>query len=194
LNTVALDVEHVYPRWGWFLLLGILLILVGAAAFFLVPAATIGAVILLGWLVIVSGILETIHVFQIQRWSGVFLHLIGAVLGVLIGFLIVTHPLAGALSSTLLFAAFLCVTGLGLSLLQVCDSRIGGGRSLMASSLCSWKSYCGFNCRGQAFGSLDSGSGSLFFFAAGPTLWPRSLYAKCTLEFVNRTKTPLISE
>jgi uncharacterized membrane protein HdeD (DUF308 family) len=72
MKTIALDVERVYPKWGWFLLLGILLILVGAAAFFLVPAATIGTVIVLGWLVIVSVIVEAIHVFHVHRWSEVF--------------------------------------------------------------------------------------------------------------------------
>jgi len=48
----------------------------------------------------------------VHRWGGMFLHLAGGVLGVLIGLLIVTHPVAGALAWTLLFASFFTVVGL----------------------------------------------------------------------------------
>src|SRR5215469_12669303 len=44
--------------------------------------------------------------------AGLFLHLIGGLLGLLIGLLVVTHPVAGALAWTLLFASFLAVMGL----------------------------------------------------------------------------------
>jgi uncharacterized membrane protein HdeD (DUF308 family) len=41
-----------------------------------------------------------------------FLHLIGGILGVLIGLLVITHPVAGALAWTLLFASFFTVVGI----------------------------------------------------------------------------------
>lgn len=44
--------------------------------------------------------------------GGTFLHLVAGILGVLIGLLIVTHPVAGALAWTLLFAAFFTVMGI----------------------------------------------------------------------------------
>jgi uncharacterized membrane protein HdeD (DUF308 family) len=44
--------------------------------------------------------------------GGLFLHLIGSVLGVLIGFFVVTQPVAGALAWTMLFVSFLTVIGL----------------------------------------------------------------------------------
>jgi uncharacterized membrane protein HdeD (DUF308 family) len=47
-----------------------------------------------------------------RRWAGVFLHLVGGVLGVLVGLLVVTHPVAGALAWTLLFASFFTVIGI----------------------------------------------------------------------------------
>lgn len=112
LTALELDSERVSPRRGFALAFGILVILLGIAAFFVAPAATVGTVFVLGWLMIISGIIEDIHAFYLRRWSGVFPHLIASVLGVLIGLLIVTHPLAGALTLTLLFAAFLCIVGL----------------------------------------------------------------------------------
>src|SRR2546430_17183318 len=64
------------------------------------------------WILALSGILEAVHGFQVRSSHSLFLHLIGGILGVLIGLLIVTHPVAGALAWTLLFASFFTVIGI----------------------------------------------------------------------------------
>ncbi len=112
--TAALitDVEKLRHRWGWFLALGIVLVILGIVAFVLVPAATLATVLVLGWVLVFSGIIEGIHAFRVRGWGGVTLHLIAGILGVLVGLLIVTHPVAGALVWTLLFASFFTVFGL----------------------------------------------------------------------------------
>ena len=112
--TVApfVELEKLRHRWGWFLALGIVLILLGIAALAYVPAATLGSVFALGWLMIFSGIVEGIYAFHVRGWRGVSLHLLGAVLGVVLGLIVVTHPVAGALAFTLVIAAFLTVIGL----------------------------------------------------------------------------------
>jgi uncharacterized membrane protein HdeD (DUF308 family) len=92
--------------------LGILMVILGTIALIIMPAATIGTVLVLGWLLVVSGIIEAIHAFRVRRWGGIFLHLVGGILGVLVGLLIVTHPVAGALAWTLLFSSFFTVIGL----------------------------------------------------------------------------------
>jgi uncharacterized membrane protein HdeD (DUF308 family) len=84
----------------------------GTIALLIVPAATIGTALVLGWLLLFSGILEMVHAIRVRRWGGFFLHVIGGVLGLLIGLLVVTHPVSGALAWTLLFASFLTVIGL----------------------------------------------------------------------------------
>src|SRR5216683_6367856 len=84
------DIRH---TWGWLLALGICMILLGAVALAITPAATIGTVIVLGWLLVISGIFEAVHGFQARRSHSMFLHLIGGVLGVLVGLLVVPIPL-----------------------------------------------------------------------------------------------------
>jgi uncharacterized membrane protein HdeD (DUF308 family) len=111
-DLLVFNLEHMRRRWAWLLALGILMVLLGAVAFVLTPAATIGTVLVLGWLLVVSGVIEAIHAFRVRRWGGMFLHLIGGVLGILIGLLVVTHPVVGALAWTLLFASFFTVIGL----------------------------------------------------------------------------------
>jgi uncharacterized membrane protein HdeD (DUF308 family) len=47
----------------------------------------------------------------VRGWRGASLHLLAGILGILIGLLIVTHPVAGAMAWTLLFASFFTVIG-----------------------------------------------------------------------------------
>lgn len=110
-TLLSYDFEKLHHRWGWLLTLGIVMVILGTIALFLVPAATIGSVLVLGWLMVISGVIEAIHAFRVRNWGGLFLHLIGGVLGILIGLLVVTHPVAGALVWTLLFASFFTVIG-----------------------------------------------------------------------------------
>lgn len=111
LSSTFDGVENLHLRWGWLLALGIVMIVLGTIAMFITPAATLGTVLVLGWLLIVSGVAESISAFQGRGWGGFFLHLIGGVLGVLIGLLVITHPVAGALAWTLLFSSFFTVIG-----------------------------------------------------------------------------------
>jgi len=110
-DGLLLEVDNVRHRWGWLLVLGISMVVLGTIALFIAPAATLGTVLVLGWLLVVSGVVETIQSFRVRKWGGIFLHLIGGILGVLVGLLIVTHPVAGALAWTLLFASFFSVIG-----------------------------------------------------------------------------------
>lgn len=111
-TLMALGLEDLRHKWGWFLALGIAQIVLGVIALGMIPIATLATVMVLGWLMVLSGLVEAVHGFQVRGWSGMFLHLAGGVLGVLIGLLIVTHPVAGALAWTLLFASFFTVIGL----------------------------------------------------------------------------------
>jgi uncharacterized membrane protein HdeD (DUF308 family) len=111
-TRIPVHFDHLGHRWGWFLVLGILLIVLGIIALVFTPAATLASALILGWLMFFSGIVEAIHAFHARGWGGVLLHVAGAALGILVGLLVVTDPLAGALAFTLLFASFFTVIGL----------------------------------------------------------------------------------
>ena len=111
-NPLSLEFERFHHRWAWYLALGFVLVILGVIALFLTPAATLATVLVLGWLLVISGIIECVHAFQMRRWGGVFLHLVGGILGVVVGLLVVMHPVAGALAWTLLFASFFAVIGI----------------------------------------------------------------------------------
>jgi uncharacterized membrane protein HdeD (DUF308 family) len=110
-NVLSLTADEIRHKWGWLLVLGLSMVILGTIALFITPAATFGTVLVLGWLLVVSGVVEAIQSFRVRKWGGIFLHLIGGVLGVLVGLLVVTHPVAGALAFTLLFASFFTIIG-----------------------------------------------------------------------------------
>jgi uncharacterized membrane protein HdeD (DUF308 family) len=104
--------DNLRHRWGWLLVLGLLMAVLGTIALVITPAATLGTVLALGWLLAISGVFEIIQAFRVRRWGGFFLHLLGGLLGIFVGLLIVTHPVAGALGYTLLLASFFTVIGI----------------------------------------------------------------------------------
>jgi uncharacterized membrane protein HdeD (DUF308 family) len=110
-TMLLMDVENLRHKWGWLLTLGIVMILLGTFALIVTPAATLASVLILSWILVFSGVAETIYAFRIHKWGGLFLHLIVGLLGIFVGLVAVTHPVAGALVWTLLFASFLTVIG-----------------------------------------------------------------------------------
>jgi uncharacterized membrane protein HdeD (DUF308 family) len=97
--------------WGWFLAMGIALIILGVIALTFSILATVATVMVIGWLLAISGIVQAVHAFGRRPWSGLFLDLFSGVLSFVVGLVLVFRPLAGAEALTLLIAVFLFVSG-----------------------------------------------------------------------------------
>jgi len=68
-NAALIGFEQVRVRWGWFLAIGIILIVIGVIALAFVLAVTLVRVLVLGWLLFTRGVLEGI--LRILRpWLG----------------------------------------------------------------------------------------------------------------------------
>ena len=114
--------ERVRERWGWFLALGIALILCGIIALGDTFIATIFSVGLIGWLLIFSAIFHAIHWFR-GREARHYLDLFGFIINFVIGLILVLDPAVGALTLTLVLAAFFMVVG-GMHLFTAVSSEI----------------------------------------------------------------------
>lgn len=106
------EIEDVRKNWGWFLALGVLLVILGVSVISSSVYATVFSVMLFGVFLLVSGIVQIIQAFLARKWSGLFLTLLLGLLYVIIGFLCVTKPAAMAVSLTLWIAVFFFVAGL----------------------------------------------------------------------------------
>jgi uncharacterized membrane protein HdeD (DUF308 family) len=98
-------------NWFWFVLLGIALVVLGTVALSAVVIASLAAAVILGSLILVGGVAETLGAFWCRGWSGFFLHLLSGVLAIVIGILFLRAPVAELLALTLLVACYLMVGG-----------------------------------------------------------------------------------
>lgn len=111
-NPLAAGIDEIRSSWGWFLALGIVLMIFGAICVVGNITATFATVLVFGWLLLLSGIVALVHAFRVRTWSGFFLYLLSAVLRGFTGYLLLRYPVAGAVSLTLILASFFIVGGL----------------------------------------------------------------------------------
>jgi uncharacterized membrane protein HdeD (DUF308 family) len=113
INSVPLfGLEELRRRWGWYLVLGILLIVLGTTALGSSVLMTLATMVFVGWLMIGGGVVEAVQAFTCKGWSGFFLDLLTGILYVVVGFMIVANPGATAVALTLLIAMFLITGGI----------------------------------------------------------------------------------
>src|SRR6476620_6996692 len=111
-QLVQASLKSLHDNWKWVVASGIVFVLFGAIALgysVLVPLASVAVV---GWLLLFGGIFQAVHAFKTARWSGVLLELLVSIVYVVIGILMVLNPAVGAVSLTLLIAAFFLVGGI----------------------------------------------------------------------------------
>ena len=97
---------------GWFLVLGILLLLVGTLAIIYDVTATLVSVFVFGSLLVFMGAFEALTSLWQPKWSGLFLQLTVGVLAVVVGFHFFASPASSALIMTFLVAMYLMVIGI----------------------------------------------------------------------------------
>lgn len=106
-------INRVRENRGWFLALGILLVVLGVVAIGETFILTVFSMKFLGWLMIFGGAAGAIHAFAMERgWGGFFLDLLTGLLYLVGGILILGNPAASALTLTLLIAMMLIFDGL----------------------------------------------------------------------------------
>jgi uncharacterized membrane protein HdeD (DUF308 family) len=96
--------EAVREKWGWFLALGIVLVLCGILAIMLPVISTLAATRLIGIIIAVAGAFHIGHSFQAKAWSGFFLDLLIGLIQLIGGLLIWLNPFAGAFAITIVIA------------------------------------------------------------------------------------------
>jgi uncharacterized membrane protein HdeD (DUF308 family) len=121
--------ELMYLRgcWGWFLALGIALILLGCAAISaqFVVTATLTVIILFGSFLIASGVVQIVNAVLARRWRPFFVYLLGGILHLVVGTLMIERPGRAAEVLTLILAVAFLVGG-ACRILYVLFERVTG--------------------------------------------------------------------
>jgi|ERR1700683_241563 len=111
-NAFVTGIEDLRGSWIWFLITGILLMLVGFVCIIGDVTATFATVLVFGWVLLISGVFALVHAIRTMTWNGFMFYLLIALFRGFTGYLLIKYPLAGAVSLTLLLASFFVVTGL----------------------------------------------------------------------------------
>ena len=111
-DIFAAGLDQVRRSWGWFLVFGILLTVLGVVCVGKAQTATIFSILVLGWILAISGVLWFVNAFRAFSWHGFFLFLLNAIIRGVTGYLLLRHPDAGAAGVTMLLASLFIVAGL----------------------------------------------------------------------------------
>jgi uncharacterized membrane protein HdeD (DUF308 family) len=103
--------NSLHAHWRLFLAEGIILFILGILAIVVPPIATIAVEVLIGWLLLMSGIVGLISTFRTRGAPGFGWSLLSAVIGTVAGIVLLAWPLSGALSLTLILTVFLVLEG-----------------------------------------------------------------------------------
>ena len=120
-SLFAAGIEEVRKSWGWFLVSGVVLMVLGAVCIVKAQTATTFSILVLGWVLAISGVVWLVNAFQAWTWGGFFVYLLNAIIRGVTGYLLIRHPDAGAEGVTMVLAVLFIVGGL---------FRIGGASAI----------------------------------------------------------------
>ncbi len=96
----------------WYLIQGVLLVVAGVLAIIYPVLSSVAVILMLGWLLIFSGILQGVGLFYARHVPHFWLQLVSVFLAVLIGFLFLRDPAQGLVTVTLLLVVFFMIEGI----------------------------------------------------------------------------------
>jgi len=103
---------EVHKYYGWFLSIGIVMILLGMVAVGAATFTTLLSMTIFASLLIVAGIVQSINAFRMYRGQSFFANLLIALFYLVVGLLMLFHPAVAAITVTLMLGAFYIVSGL----------------------------------------------------------------------------------
>ncbi len=113
-NPLHAEFRHLKSNWWCLLLLGVFLVVCGTLAVLfpiLTNVAAMAAMIVLGVVLTVSGIVTIVTAFWLGKWSGLLIQLLVGILYVVVGMQIADAPVKAGLVMAVFVAGFFIVAG-----------------------------------------------------------------------------------
>ena len=115
-DAIRGSIGELRSKWGWFVGLGIVMLIVGVIALGNLLAATVASVYFVGFMMLIAGGFEIAQSFGVKSWGGFFWWLLGGLLYAVAGIVAFTNPLLASAVLTLILAASLIASGLAAHL------------------------------------------------------------------------------
>lgn len=110
-NTLDAATKEIRGKWGLFVALGVALLLLGGIALGNLLIATVASVYYIGAMMLIGGVVQIIHSFQVKEWGNFFVWVLSGAFYALAGMLAFSDPLLASSAFTLVLAISLIVAG-----------------------------------------------------------------------------------
>jgi len=103
---------YLQMHWRLFLAEGVFFIFLGLCAILVPQFFTVAIVVFLGWILLFGGIVHVSRAFVFDNMPGFGWWMFMGILQVIVGYLFITKPVAGALTLTMLMTVFFALEGI----------------------------------------------------------------------------------
>jgi uncharacterized membrane protein HdeD (DUF308 family) len=117
-----------HAHWRLFLIEGVVLLILGLLAIILPRVATIALELLLGWLLLISGLIGLVTTLRMRSAPGVGWAMVSAFLGIAVGLILLWWPISGAVTMALILTVFFLIEGIASILYALDHKRQSSGR------------------------------------------------------------------
>ena len=111
--------EAIKQHWSLYFIEGIVLTFLGLAAVLVPVLASLAVAIFLGWLFLMGGVVGAITTLAHRHAPGFWWSLLSAIATIAAGVVLVSYPLGGAVSITIVLAAYLVAEGIASMMFAV---------------------------------------------------------------------------
>ncbi len=110
--TMGTAIRAISGKWGWFVALGILDLILGGIASTNLLLANLASVLFIGAAVLVSGIFQIVHAFWARGLRSFLFWLLGGIVYAAAGGVILYDPILASIELSLLAGVFLAMAGI----------------------------------------------------------------------------------
>jgi len=136
-GAFGFDPRRLAERWGWFMALGVVMLLAGVFALGDTVLVTLLSVLFIGAALLVGGVCQVVHAFANKAWGAFLFALLCGALYIVSGLLIMREPVQGSVVITILLVAALCVSGVLRIVMALRHREIPGWWLLLLGGLIS---------------------------------------------------------
>lgn len=121
------ELQAFSKHWVWAITLGVIMIFLGFLAIIYPAFSTAGGVMILGLILLATGLVQLLHAVNVREWGGFFWHILLGLLYGAVGILLLSSPLIGAVTITFILSIYFIVSGIFKIII-----------SLMSRNISSW--------------------------------------------------------
>ncbi|MDX2230605.1 MAG: HdeD family acid-resistance protein [Leptolyngbyaceae cyanobacterium bins.349] len=110
---------------GWLIALSIILIVLGIVALFVPVFASVTFTLVMGWILLFTGVVQIIKSFRSRPVRGFWLNLVVGAMYAIAGLLILFNPIAGTLTLTAILGTLFIVEGI-YTIIMAFKAKTGG--------------------------------------------------------------------